>query len=591
MTLLAVTSLEEFDCLSGLSAGTYWTSGSNVDPLCAPLSQYSWCSTGYNMSPSLISSNKFWLSTTVAPTPAEHCLAFAISATSVNGLVHKYCNESLPFICQYTVECPSSDVCIKNNSLFDSSGKLIDSPSYGFWTAIGNYTYLFGNQPMTWLENYAHCCALGMEAFNIENLAEQNALTRFTKIKWEATTNFWTSGTSKGSSAGLWSWCEPNGPTIFTQNLVWETGQPDKKGGNENCIHFRFILNATGAILSDRNCGNRYSFACKSLIIKPPLMCVATCPTGSCQRSYMLFNYNPRSNLDELKDYQSYGGWYQGCGRMFLDYTKSAENWTAARDKCCEIGMTLASMESVGKLNCFSKLVNNVNGDFWLSGTDQGCPSKFRWCSRNRDFVPAEIKWKTGHPKAGLTCVYLEVRNGTSLLATADCAEQKNPLCEIRKKATPNVAMEMECAEIWDVPSEQIDLLFNVTAFLAASVSRNLMCFIKCVGSEMGLFEFGKAMSMEVLRQIELVAQENPVLLGQAMAAFLQCSAIKFNDDCTTAYEMYKCCQQKAPGVVSAIIYNNYDNGSISSPPIGCIPTRRRCWLSENYPCELNVCI
>ncbi|XP_065353185.1 uncharacterized protein LOC135948050 isoform X2 [Cloeon dipterum] len=273
---------------------------------------------------------------------------------------------------------------------------------------------------------------------------------------------------------------------------------------------------------------------------------------------------------------------------MFLNFTKSAESWTAARDKCCEIGLTLASMESAGKLNCFSKLINKGNGDFWLSGTDQGCPSKFRWCSRDRDFVSPEIKWKVGHPKAGLACVYLEVRNGTSLLATADCAEQKNPLCEIRKKATPNVAMEMECAEIWNVPLEQIDLLFNVTAFLAASVSRNLMCFIKCVGSEMGLFDFGKAMSMEVLRQIELVAQESPVLLEQAMAAFLQCSAIKLNDDCTTAYEMYKCCQQKVPSVVSAIIIRNYDNRSISSPPIGCVPARRRCWLSENYPCEVD---
>ncbi|XP_065346006.1 mucin-2-like [Cloeon dipterum] len=244
---------------------------------------------------------------------------------------------------------------------------------------------------------------------------------------WKATSNFWTSGTIKGSSAGLWSWCEPSGPAIFTKDLVWETGQPDNKGGNESCIHFRFIFNSTGTILSDRNCANHYSFACKRV------------------KEWTITFLNK-------KDYVSYGDWYQGCGRMFLNFTKSAASWATARDKCCEIGLTLASMESVGKLNCFSKLIQNGNGDFWLSGTDQGCPSKFRWCSRNRDFVSPEIKWKVGHPKAGLACVYLEVRNGTALLATADCAEQKNPLCEIRKKATPNVAMEMECAEIWDVP-------------------------------------------------------------------------------------------------------------------------------------------
>ncbi|XP_065345774.1 uncharacterized protein LOC135943246 [Cloeon dipterum] len=416
MTLLTVTSLEELVCLASLTAGVFWTSGSSEGLNCDLEKKYAWCSTGFNASMTLTSSPDFWLSTNATPSSTlDRCLALVNSANSKNqGMEHRNCEDALPYICQYHVDCP--DQCSKN---------------------------------MTWMDSYRHCCALGMETLNIDNEAEQRGLTNMTvalKANWKANFNYWTSGTRNGAQKGQWSWCEPNGPTVFSAKLKWEAGQPDNSGGSESCVHFRFVLNATGAIMTDRNCTSKYIFACKVTF--------------------------------HLKDFFSYGDWYDGCGRNFLTFSKEPSNWTHAWNWCCKIGLTLASMESTGKSICFSKIVSKfapaIFGDYWLAGTDLRCDSNFRWCSRSQDFVEPELKWKAGHPLKGSNCVYLEVRNGSVLLASADCAEKKDFLCEVRRKNTFGKAMQTECAEIWDITSNQIDLLLNVTAFLSTDISLNL---------------------------------------------------------------------------------------------------------------------
>ncbi|XP_065346596.1 uncharacterized protein LOC135943858 [Cloeon dipterum] len=465
MTLLTVTSIEGLECLNNFEAKTFWTSGSNEDENCNVEKKYAWCSTGFDMSKEVIESKELWLPPkTTIPSATERCLAVSISTvSSKQGLVHRKCDDALPFICQYSVDCPK--ICNRN---------------------------------MTWINSYRQCCALGMEALNIDSEAEQLGLTALAdsnKANWTANFNYWTSGTWKGAPKKQWSWCEPNGPTVFANGLVWEYPQPDNNGGNESCVHFRFTLNSTGTIMTDRNCANKYIFACKSALQTTPKPCVASCPTESCEINDILFETNFYVKIDFnvlycCPDFFSYGNWYDGCGRNFLTYT-SISNWTFARKSCCDIGLTLASMESVGKSSCFSRIVSKFApatfGDYWLSGTDLGCDSNFHWCTLSRDFVNPEVKWKEGHPKPNLDCVYLEVRNGSVLLATDNCAQNKSILCEVRKKGTFGRAMQTECAEIWDITVDQIDLLMNVSAFLTATISLNLKCFLKCVGVEIGM--------------------------------------------------------------------------------------------------------
>jgi hypothetical protein len=68
---------------------------------------------------------------------------------------------------------------------------------------------------------------------------------------------------------------------------------------------------------------------------------------------------------------------------------------------------------------------------FWTSGTDKDCSGKYRWCSMDKDLIPAEINWKKGHPKGGCTSIEMQYTTNATVMATADCSEEKQFLCEV----------------------------------------------------------------------------------------------------------------------------------------------------------------
>jgi len=49
----------------------------------------------------------------------------------------------------------------------------------------------------------------------------------------------------------------------------------------------------------------------------------------------------------------------------------------------------------------------------------------------DKDFIPAEINWKQGHPKGGCTAIEMQNTTNATVLATADCTEEKQFLCEV----------------------------------------------------------------------------------------------------------------------------------------------------------------
>ncbi|CAB3387047.1 Hypothetical predicted protein [Cloeon dipterum] len=109
------------------------------------------------------------------------------------------------------------------------------------------------------------------------------------------------------------------------------------------------------------------------------------------------------------------------------------------------------------------------------------------------------------------------------------------------------------------------------------------------MGIEFGMFDLGMLSSIATLRQIELVTMDDPVKMEQGFTAFDACSGKKFDDECVTAYETYKCGQEKAPDLVTKIVQRNLDNGSVYSPPAPCVPPRRTCWLTDSIPCQSDV--
>ncbi|CAB3383919.1 Hypothetical predicted protein [Cloeon dipterum] len=165
------------------------------------------------------------------------------------------------------------------------------------------------------------------------------------------------------------------------------------------------------------------------------------------------------------------------CRRQYY-VSNVAMYWEENYYQCCALGMEALNLEDAFEQEGLTNLTVGIKseyysenlGDFWLSATDLGCPSDYHWCSLNRDFVHPEIRWKDGHPKAGPNCVYLEVRNESMLLATADCNEEKMFLCDVRKNATFRRGMQGECADIWNItialPSAPRNMFVGETEFI-----------------------------------------------------------------------------------------------------------------------------
>jgi hypothetical protein len=94
-----------------------------------------------------------------------------------------------------------------------------------------------------------------------------NAATKQNGTSWRGNFNYWSSGTQQGCR-GAWNWCSRTGPRPFDDSFApWDSGQPDNKGGREDCIHLRLANSSSsgpkGFFLNDRNCTNKYVLACK----------------------------------------------------------------------------------------------------------------------------------------------------------------------------------------------------------------------------------------------------------------------------------------------------------------------------------------
>jgi Lectin C-type domain len=132
---------------------------------------------------------------------------------------------------------------------------------------------------MNWEQNRLTCCSLGMEPLLIENARELECLSNLTKNgTWTGNFNYWTSG--KNKVTGNWSWCGKDGASVVDANINWEKGQPDNKGGHEDCIHLKLKKDAKGNpdkfVLTDRNCTDKYILACKvnDDLLLTPYQCI-----------------------------------------------------------------------------------------------------------------------------------------------------------------------------------------------------------------------------------------------------------------------------------------------------------------------------
>ncbi|XP_059482987.1 C-type mannose receptor 2-like [Neocloeon triangulifer] len=293
------------------------------------------------------------------------------------------------------------------------------------------------------------CSSLGMEPIVIESAEEQKCLTNLTATDWKLNFNYWTGGTQRGCK-GQWRWCG-SGPSTIKNEIAWAPGQPDNLKGNQSCIHMQIFTDTKiGLRLTDRNCTDSYVFACQGSP-KMDLPCdEPECPNGKCDRNLTLFSGNT------LLNYFDYGAWVSGCNRIFL-FSKEKASWKVARDKCCQIGLTVVSVESIYKHKCIVGTLpqkNTTIGQFWTSGTDSGCPGNYQWCSTAFPFRHEQVNWENGNPKAAGGCVYVKTSEdvNATVYGTTDCDELMQYACEVRQQGTAPSTLVDECASLHETP-------------------------------------------------------------------------------------------------------------------------------------------
>jgi hypothetical protein len=90
-------------------------------------------------------------------------------------------------------------------------------------------------------------------------------MTRFKLANWTGNWNYWTGGFQ--GCRGLWGWCAGATFIPIAENITWAPNQPEPMKTNENCMHMRIYKNSSSTALSDRNCSDKYIYACKVAVI------------------------------------------------------------------------------------------------------------------------------------------------------------------------------------------------------------------------------------------------------------------------------------------------------------------------------------
>jgi len=140
---------------------------------------------------------------------------------------------------------------------------------------------------VNWASNLDQCCAIGMVPLTLESADkstclnkmistvincddERGALTIAFKIgmEWQYNWNYWTSGRKSGAS---YEFCF--GTSSQTRHLplksYWAPTQPNNTV-NEQCVHMGISRLLKVAQLHDKNCAQKYVFACQVCIESAP---------------------------------------------------------------------------------------------------------------------------------------------------------------------------------------------------------------------------------------------------------------------------------------------------------------------------------
>ncbi|XP_065348944.1 uncharacterized protein LOC135945280 [Cloeon dipterum] len=470
-----------------------------------------------------------------------------------------------------------------DSRLINKDGSLKDPEQYGFWVQSCGTQFVFGKSLATWRDNFIKCRQIGMEPISFENETKLECFKNMVS-KWKYSSNYWTSGLRV--SASKFSWCKKDGSiAVDKSKLTWAAGQPDNVNNTENCVHLNVVKSNSSFYFSDRTCTDPQIFACQGPPTPAPACSSPVCPNVTCAKN--LTYYSTLGTSQFITKPEQFGSWLTINGRMYLySFQDVKTTFSGAMAACCEIGMTLLSLEYDYKYkSVIAAIKNNVTSSdyFWTSGSDKGCESNYGYCSAKR-LIRKEAIWASGQPDnadGNESAVAVYITDAKAQLFDFNEESKYRYVCEARdtsKAKSGGSAVRDECTSIYNVSQVEIDTVLNNTNKL----DLRLKCFLKCLGENSGLMVNGKFLENEVLAILENLAHGNLDDLQKNMGIMDDCGKASTGmDECDKAAQMIGCSNEKAPDVLNGVIMAMDQSIPVENAPL---PPEAYCYNSSECP-------
>ncbi|XP_059470792.1 uncharacterized protein LOC132193874 isoform X2 [Neocloeon triangulifer] len=484
--------------------------------------------------------------------PVENITSTTVETTSTT--------TPLPTTPQVFPNCSETSV-VKDPLAFNNNGLLKEPESYGYWLQSCDQLFLFGKTLMSWKENIDKCFNIGMQPLAFANATKNQCFRNMTTLDWTFAENYWTCGLKTDIS--VISWCSANVSSTLQESptIPW-TGVSKVQ---EDCVQLSVLKDNATYQLKGKMCNESLFFACQGPTTTPPPCSSPSCPNVTCQKKASFFLNSTNATAEEgsgevLSNTNLHGNWYRYKGRLFLfSYPNLTQTFTGAIKACCEVGMTLLSLEYDYKYTSLVTAIKNnqTTADvFWTSGTDNGCKGKFGYCTANRT-LQEEALWNSGQPdNSGGNEHALAVSLNSSHALLSDFGEDKmfRYICEARDSdpdGTGGNAVRDECAAVYNISQTEIDNIFNTTE----KFDERMKCFLKCVGDNAGMMVNGKFVDSRVLAALENISMGNSNELKNNTQLLSACQRAAENmSECDKAAHMIKCSSEKAPEALNSVV-------------------------------------
>ncbi|XP_074555316.1 uncharacterized protein LOC141811233 [Halichoeres trimaculatus] len=296
------------------------------------------------------------------------------------------------------------------------------------WTLIGQRSFLYVSDRMTWDDAEKNCISLGGHLASVHSQWEYDQIREVFSDPTNEKPDTWIGGSDR-KQEGVWRWTDGSSFNF----RKWCTGEPNNLRSNQNCLHMVYkgykcwddlwcnelrpslcahLINSTMKILAVA------ALLCALMALTPAAPAAEAEPEEA-PAEVSNFLAAPEEELEEALeavekeepedekapaeelDVEKRTCRWTRIGRRSYVFIPRPLTWAQAERNCVALGGHLASVHSIWEYNKIRRLINaRAKGSpaTWLGGSDQRQEGVWRWTDGSSFNFR---KWCCGEPNNG----------------------------------------------------------------------------------------------------------------------------------------------------------------------------------------------